>query len=69
MLDIRRMDRVPNTQIRELCGVTDGVEKRIDEDVLRWFSSHVERMENDSFATKVYVGGYAGSCSVAKEMD
>ena len=30
-LYIRRMDKVPNAQIRELCGVTKGVEERIDE--------------------------------------
>ena len=35
LLDIRRMDRVQNAQIRELCGVVKGVDKRIDEVVLR----------------------------------
>ena len=34
---IRRMDRVPNVWIRELCGVTKGVDERIDEGVLWWF--------------------------------
>ena len=42
-LGIRKMDKIPNTQIRELCGVTKGVEKIIDERVLRWFG-HVKRM-------------------------
>ena len=32
-----------------------GVDKRIDEDVLRWFG-HVERMENDRIAKRIYVG-------------
>ena len=36
LLGIRRMDRVPNEWIRELCGMTKGVDERIDEDVLRW---------------------------------
>ena len=36
-LGIRRMDRVPNARIRELCGVTKEVDERIDEGVLRWF--------------------------------
>ena len=36
LLGIRRMDRVPNARIRELCGVTKGVEERIDEGVLYW---------------------------------
>ena len=54
LLDIRRMDRVPNTRIRELCGVMKGLDERIDEGVLRWFV-HVERMESDR-AKRVYVG-------------
>ena len=44
MLDIRRMDRVPNGQIRKLCGVKKGLNERIDEGVLWWFG-HVKRME------------------------
>ena len=35
LLGIRRMDKVPNARKRELCGVTKGVEERIDERVLR----------------------------------
>ena len=46
LLGIRRMVRVPNARIRELCGVAKGVEERIDEGVLRWFGN-VERLEND----------------------
>ena len=41
LLGIRRMDRVPNAWIMELCGVTKGIGERIDEGVLRWFG-HVE---------------------------
>ena len=55
LLGIRRMNKVPNAQIRDLCGVTRGVEERIDEGVLRWFC-HVKRMENDRIAKRVYVG-------------
>ena len=36
LLGIRRVDEVPNAWIRELCGVTKGVDKRIDGCVLRW---------------------------------
>ena len=44
LLGVIRMDRVPNTRIRELFGVTKRVDERIDEGVvLRWFV-HVERM-------------------------
>ena len=33
LLGIRKMDRVPNAQIRELCGVKKGLDERIDEGV------------------------------------
>ena len=54
LLGIRRMDRVPNARIRELCGVMKGVNEKIDEGVLRWFG-HVERMENVRIAKAVNV--------------
>ena len=56
---------VPNAHIRELCGVMKGVEKRINENVLRWFG-HVERMERDRIAKRAYVGECAGSHSVGR---
>ena len=34
LLGIRRMDRVPNARIRELCGVKKGQDERIDKGVL-----------------------------------
>ena len=49
------MGRVPNAMIREFCGVTKGLNERVDEGVLRWFG-HVERRENDRFAKRIYVG-------------
>ena len=55
LLGIRRMNRIPNIRIRELCGVTKGVDKRIDEGVFRWFG-HVERMEEDSLCRSVCLG-------------
>ena len=54
LLGIRRMDRVPNEQIRELCRVKKGLDERIDEGVLWWFS-HVERMKSDRISKSVYV--------------
>ena len=42
-----------------------GLDERIDEGVLRWFG-HVERMERDIIAKRVYVGECAGSRSVGK---
>ena len=51
---IKRMDRVPNAQIRGLYGLTKGVDEKIYEGVLRWFR-HVERMEKDRITKIVYV--------------
>ena len=59
------MDRFPNAQIKELCGVKKGVDEMIDEGVFQWFN-HVEWMESDRIAKRVYVGECAGSCSVGK---
>ena len=64
-LGIRIMDKVPNTRIKELCGVTKGLDEKVDEGVLRWFG-HVERMENDRIAKRVYVRKCAGSLSVGR---
>ena len=46
LLGIRRMDRARNARIRELCGVTKEVDKRVNEGVLQCFG-HMERMENE----------------------
>ena len=40
-----------------------GVDKRIDDGVLQWFN-HMERMENDRIAKRVYVRECADSHSV-----
>ena len=42
-----------------------GVDERIKEDVLHWFS-HVERMENDRIAKRLYVEEFAGSSSAVQ---
>ena len=55
LLGVRRMDRVPNAQIRKLAGVTKGLDGRSDEGVLRRFG-HVERMEKGRIAKRVYLG-------------
>ena len=65
LLGIRRIDKVPNAWIRQLCGVTKGVDEKLDEGVLRWFG-HVKRMENDRNAKSVYVGECASSRSVCR---
>ena len=40
-----------------------GLDERIAEGVLRWFG-HVERMDRNRIAKRVYIGEYAGSRSV-----
>ena len=45
LLGIRRVERLPNARIRELCGGMKGVDKIIDESVLRRFG-HTERIGN-----------------------
>ena len=52
LLGIRRMDRLPNAQIRELYGVKKGLNERIDEGVLRWLA-HVERIESGRIVKRV----------------
>ena len=65
LLGIRRMGKVSNARIRDLLQVTKEVGQRIGEGVLRWFG-HVERIENDRLAKRVYVGEHAGSRSVGR---
>ena len=63
LLGIRRMDRVLNAQIRELCGVKKCLDERIDEGMLCWYA-HVKSMDRDRIVKRVYVGVCAGSHSV-----
>ena len=42
-------------QIKELFGVTKRIDERIEEGDFQWFG-HVDRMENDKFAKRFYVG-------------
>ena len=46
LLGIRRMDKVPNARIKPLCGVTKGVDKKID-GVLRWFGHREDGERHD----------------------
>ena len=45
--------------------MTKGVDERTDEGVLRW-CGHVQRMEKERIAKRVYVGKCAGSRSVSR---
>ena len=44
VLGVRRIDRMRNERIRELCGVEKGINERINESLLSWFG-HMERMD------------------------
>ena len=65
LIGIRRMNRVPNARIRELCRVMKGVDEKIDDGVLQCFG-HVERMERKRIAKRVYVGECTGSHSMGR---
>ena len=57
---------VQMVDLRGLLGIRrKGLDERIDEGILRWFG-HVERMESDKIAKRVYVGECAGSRSVGR---
>ena len=64
LLGIRRMDKVLNAPIRELCKMMNGVDEKIDE-ILLWFS-HEKRMKYDRIVKRVYVKESAGSRSMGK---
>ena len=65
LLGVRRIGKVPNARIRQLCGVTKGLDEKIDEGVPQWLS-HVGRIENDRIAKRVYVREWVGSRSVSR---
>ena len=52
---MKRIDKMRNERIRELCGVKKGVNERINESMLRWFG-HVERMNDSRFFKLMYSG-------------
>ena len=51
---MRRINRVRNEEIRRRCRKKASVSERMDQSTLRWFG-HVERMEDDRLAKKVYI--------------
>ena len=48
-----------------MCRVKKGVDAKIDEGIFRWFG-HVDRIENDRKAKKIYVGECTRSRSVGR---
>jgi hypothetical protein len=52
-IDVRRLDRVRNVDVREACGVNVGVEKMRERSLLRWFG-HVRRMDERRVVKRIY---------------
>ena len=59
VLGVRRIDKMRNEVIRELCGVEKGVKERISESILRWFG-HMERMDENRLVKRMYKGECVG---------
>ena len=49
---LRRVDRIRNERIREMCGWKRGIVGRAEEDVLRWFG-HMCRMDENRMVSRV----------------
>src|SRR5678815_4553858 len=60
VLGVKRIDKMRNESIRELCGVKKGVNERINESTLRWFG-HVERMNDSRLVKRMYSGECVGN--------
>ena len=41
LLGIRRIDRIPNSKVKEICDLKKAVDKRTEESALRWFKDNV----------------------------
>src|SRR5678815_4421311 len=59
-LGVKRIDKMRNERIRELCGVKKGVNERINESTFRWFG-HVERMDDGRLVKPIYSSQCAGN--------
>ena len=59
-MGIKKMDRVPNVQIKEMWEMIKGVDERIDQSFLKWFGQ-IERIEHDRIAKRIYAREYVSS--------
>src|SRR5678815_2512779 len=55
ILGVRRIDKMRNECIREMCGMKKGLNERINKSMLRWFG-HVERMNDSWLVKRMYSG-------------
>ena len=61
LLGIRKIDRVPNIWIRQLCGM----KKEMDKKCMKVFSNDLA-MKNDWIAKSAYIGECTGSRSIGR---
>src|SRR5678815_4314459 len=60
VLGVRRIDKMRNERIREMCGVKKWVNERINESMLRWYG-HVKRMNDSRLVKRMYSGECVGN--------
>ena len=60
MVGVSRIDRVRNQSVRNRSGVVDKLSNRVEKKVLGWFG-HLERMNRDRFASKVWKSSVNGA--------
>ena len=65
LLSVRRKDKLPNARIKLLCRVTKRMDKRTNENFLKWFGQ-IERRVNGGIAKTVYVREHVGRCLVGR---
>ena len=61
----KRIDKMRNEHIRELCGVKKGVTERVNEYILRWFG-HMERMDVNRLVKRMYNSECVGDRPVGR---
>ena len=60
IVGVRRMDRVRNADVRKVCGVSKGVEKKREGGLLAWYG-HVERMNPNRVVKRISVSECVGN--------
>ena len=56
LVEVSRMDRVKNEEVRRRAGMERELESRVDQRALRWFE-HKERMDEHRMARRVLMAG------------
>ena len=57
---VRRVDRIRNITLREMCGWNKGLVVRAEQGILRWFG-HVVRMDKERLVKKVFGSSIVGT--------